>query len=354
LNKDEIASIKIGAGGTGGVRLDTTKPYGDVRSQAENSFIKVGTTTVTANGGGGDPGSTEPNATSAGAQIGGVGGSSSGSRSGATGRGEATRGKIEDSDGKVVSYTAFGNQGGAGATSYRAGGGGGATTEGKAASDVFGGAGGEGLALDITGTMVVYGSGGGGGAVNSTALGAGLGGTGAGNGGFTTVATSALANQGGGGGGGGRTGNGGNGGSGIVVIRYTIEPEWTPPMPEKDGEADFKVEYNPEVLAALEAKTATSVTVTVNGVKLKGDKAVEALNTAVKNFDDALTFDETAASLDIVVEVTEVNVENPAASKYVVKRGDTILNVKDGANVKTKIKEINLGSDAVIFKLVIE
>jgi hypothetical protein len=125
-------------------------------------------------------------------------------------------------------------------------------------------------------------------------------------------------------------------------------------MPEKDGEADFEVKYNSDVVAALEAKTATSVTVTVNGVKLKGDKAVEALNTAVKNFDDALTFDETAASLDIVVEVTEVNVENPAASKYVVKRGDTVLNLKEGATVKTSINRIDLGSDAVIFKLVIE
>ena len=235
LNKDEIVSIKIGIGGKGGVRADKIAPYGAVKSQAENSFIKVGTTTVTANGGGGDPGSTEADSTSDGAQIGGIGGSSSGSRSGATGRGEATRGKVEDSDGKVVSYTAFGNQGGAGASSYRAGGGGGATTEGKAASDVFGGAGGEGLACDITGTMVVYGSGGGGGAVNSGALGAGLGGTGAGNGGFTTVATSALANQGGGGGGGGRVGNGGNGGSGIVVFRYVLQPDvnGTPISPEK-------------------------------------------------------------------------------------------------------------------------
>ena len=87
---------------------------------------------------------------------------------------------------------------------------------------------------------------------------------------------------------------------------------------------------------------------------MKGDKAVEALNTAVKNFDDALTFDETAAGLDIVVEVTEVNVENPAASKYVVKRGDTVLNLKEGATVKTSINRIDLSSDAVIFKLVIE
>ena len=354
LDKNELVSIKIGVGGKGGVRADKISPYGAVKSQAENSFIKVGTTTVTANGGGGDPGSTQSHSSSSGAKTGGVGGSSSGSRSGATGRGEATRGKVEDSAGKIVSYIAFGNKGGAGYTSYQAGGGGGAATEGEDGTGNVGGNGGEGIALDITGTMSVYGSGGGGGAVNSAATGAGVGGTGAGNGGFTTVATSALANQGGGGGGGGRTGNGGNGGSGIVVIRYTIEPEWTPPMPEKDGEADFKVEYNPEVLAALEAKAATSVDVKVNGVKLKGDEAVKALNTVVKNFDDALTFNGTDASLDIVIEVTEVNVENPAASKYVVKRGDTVLNLKEDATIKTSINKIDLNSDAVIFKLVIE
>lgn len=355
LEKNHTVSIKVGAGGKGGVRGDNQSPYGGAKVLAENSFFSIATTVVTANAGGSDPGSTSVNTTTSSAQTGGEGGSSSGSRASATGRGMATCGIVEDSNDLVVSYNAFGNQGGAGAAAHQGGGGGGATTKGEGGNTNFGGNGGEGIALDITGIMTVYGSGGGGGAVLGSAVGAGLGGTGAGNGGHTTVATSALANQGGGGGGGGRTGNGGNGGSGIVVFRYTLEPEWTPPMPEKDGDADFEVKYNSDVVAALEAKTATSVTVTVNGVKLKGDKAVEALNAAVKNFDDALTFDETAASLDIVVEVTEVNVENPAASKYVVKRGDTILNIKEGANVTTKINRINnLNSDAVIFRLVIE
>ena len=204
--------------------------------------------------------------------------------------------------------------------------------------------------------MVVYGSGGGGGAVNSGALGAGLGGTGAGNGGFTTVATSALANQGGGGGGGGRTGNGGNGGSGIVVIRYTIEPEWTPPMPDIDEGDVFNANYTNEVVAALKAVSATSVGVKVNGAELKGDAAVNALNIAVTYFDDALTFDGTAAILDIVIKVTEVNTSEPEKSKFEVTRGTTkeVLEIKEGANIKTSINEIDLGSDAVIFKLVIE
>ena len=224
--KDENVTIKIGAGGKGGVRgVSNLNGFGGVESIAENSYFSIGTTVVTANAGGGDPGSTSKDTTESGAQTGAVGGSSSGSRSGATGRGEATRGKVEDSAGMVVSYSVLGNQGGAGYTAYQAGGGGGAIAEGESGTSHFGGNGGEGIALDITGTMVVYGSGGGGGTVMGAAIGAGVGGTGAGNGGHTTAATSALANQGGGGGGAGRVGNGGNGGSGIVVFRYVIPPE---------------------------------------------------------------------------------------------------------------------------------
>ena len=133
---------------------------------------------------------------------------------------------------------------------------------------------------------------------------------------------------------------------------YEIVDAWTAPMPEKDGEADITEEYTPDVLAALEAAVATSVDVKVNGVELKGNEAVKALNTAVKCFDGALTFDGTAAIVDIVIEVVEVNTEDPAASTVVVKRGETVLSVKTG--VKPTVKYIDLGSDAVVFKLVFE
>ena len=83
---------------------------------------------------------------------------------------------------------------------------------------------------------------------------------------------------------------------------------------------------------------------------MKGDKAVAALNDAVACFDGALTFDGTAASLDIVITVTEVNIENPAASTVVVKRGDEELTVK----VAPTVKYVDLGSGAVTFKLVFE
>ena len=133
---------------------------------------------------------------------------------------------------------------------------------------------------------------------------------------------------------------------------YEIVDAWTAPMPEKDGDADITEEYTSDVLAALEAAVATSVDVKVNGVELKGNEAVKALNTAVKCFDGALAFDGTAASVDIVIEVTEVNTEDPAASTVVVKRGETVLAVKTG--VKPTVKYIDLGSDAVVFKLVFE
>ncbi len=133
---------------------------------------------------------------------------------------------------------------------------------------------------------------------------------------------------------------------------YEIVVAWTAPMPKKDGDSAITEEYTSDVLAALQAAVATSVDVKVNGTELKGNEAVKALNTAVKCFDGALTFDGTAASVDIVIEVIEVNTEDPAASTVVVKRGETVLSVKTG--ITPTVKYIDLGSDAVVFKLVFE
>ena len=141
---------------------------------------------------------------------------------------------------------------------------------------------------------------------------------------------------------------------------YEIVDAWTAPLPEKDGDSAITEEYTPDVLAALEAAVATSVDVKVNGVELKGNEAVKALNTAVASFDNALTFDGTAATLDIVIEVTEVNTEDPAASTVVVKRGETVLSVKTGITPTVKYfypETKTWGSDkpesgAVLFKLV--
>ena len=133
---------------------------------------------------------------------------------------------------------------------------------------------------------------------------------------------------------------------------WTVVPAWTAPMPEQDGEAGFELEYTDAVIAALQAEAATSVSVKVNGETLKGDKAVAALNDAVACFEDALTFDGTAADLDIVITVTEVNVEDPAASTVVVKRGES--NEELTVKVAPTVKYVDLGSGAVTFKLVFE
>jgi len=141
------------------------------------------------------------------------------------------------------------NAGGKGGT-YGGGGGGGARTAGANFAD--GGQGGEGLASDITGEMLVYGSGGGGaGNINDQGefSNGGVGGTRAGNAGFIQVvdgadatttkqiaATKPAANSGCGGGGGvGGKGTGdavrnaSAGASGIVVIRY----DWNVVPPRK-------------------------------------------------------------------------------------------------------------------------
>ena len=132
------------------------------------------------------------------------------------------------------------NAGGKGST-YGGGGGGGAGYPGANFAD--GAIGGEGLASDITGASLVYGSGGGGGGninENGEFHNGGAGGTRAGNGGCVNVvvgeessttnfvnATSPVANSGGGGGGGvGGKGStaamraGSDGADGVVVIRY--------------------------------------------------------------------------------------------------------------------------------------
>ena len=53
-------------------------------------------------------------------------------------------------------------------------------------------------------------------------------------------------------------GDGGNGGSGIVVLRYPLEPEWTPPLPTdpNDDTTSIDEEYDEAVVDALKAVSA--------------------------------------------------------------------------------------------------
>lgn len=113
--------------------------------------------------------------------------------------------------------------GGTAQTDNYGSGGGGDSANGKNASAIKAGNGGEGRLSVITG--IRYGGGGGGGSQsNSSPSSIGIGADGGGDGGYNGAnGTDAIANRGGGGGGGSFgsiNGNGGRGGSGIVVIRY--------------------------------------------------------------------------------------------------------------------------------------
>ena len=139
-----------------------------------------------------------------------------------------------------------GNNGGKGSTltpQYPGGGGGGAGGVGADASS-YGGNGGIGLPISITGTSVYYAGGGGGGAENNYA--GGNGGSGGGGQGYgsDTPGDSGTNGLGGGGGGGGYNSvkqPGGSGGTGVVIISYTVT---TPPVVTITSNISSTVEPN--------------------------------------------------------------------------------------------------------------
>jgi hypothetical protein len=211
--------ITVGKGGRG----NNAGPCGNAWFSGEDGDpSQVGTTSlvlIKAFGGGGGAGACD---------VYRPGGSGGGAHCGAPG-GVAIAPEIDVS---IVGALTYGNAGGksfADACNRGAGGGGGATQPGGDGTDVSGGNGGEGLAVDVlgTGTNVVYASGGGG-AGASPAIAVGRGGTNAGDGFIgTSAGKSGVANTGSGGGGhlcDQATGPicAGSGGSGIVIIRYSI------------------------------------------------------------------------------------------------------------------------------------
>ena len=117
-----------------------------------------------------------------------------------------------------------GNNGGNGATAkYGAGGGGAGAVGGNTTSTKGPGAGGKGLASDITGEELFYAGGGGGGSTSIMKSSGGKGGGGAGavGGNSAKAAGDGEDGKGGGGGGGNDSYVGGKGGDGIVVVRIT-------------------------------------------------------------------------------------------------------------------------------------
>ncbi|MBO5904921.1 MAG: hypothetical protein J6Q84_00720, partial [Kiritimatiellae bacterium] len=223
FSANSTVTITVGAGGAAGDSGTNNSGYGAGSSGADSSIALGSITIVTAKGGGRDAGASNSSSYTNG-NAGDAGGSGGGGRSNKSG-GTANAGSVDAT--YILSSEKYANAGGAGCTvangsyGYGAAGGGGGATEvggnGTKVGDYKGGDGGEGLASDISGALVVYGSGGGG---SSTWGSAGVGGTGAGDGVYAGKGKNALPNQGGGGGGGSRTGDGGAGGSGIVVLRY--------------------------------------------------------------------------------------------------------------------------------------
>ena len=227
LTAGTSVTLTVGTGGKAGDNGVANSGYG-AGSTGGNSVIKIGdVNVVTANGGGRDAGASAKGKYTDG-KDGGAGGSGGGGRPNKAG-GTADAGSVDAT--YVLSSQEYANAGGNGCTVANdgygcgaAGGGGGATEvggNGTKGDEYKGGDGGEGLASDITGAYLVYGSGGGG---SSTWDSAGVGGTGAGDGVYAGKGKDALPNQGGGGGGGSRNKDGGKGGSGIVVFRYTSNP----------------------------------------------------------------------------------------------------------------------------------
>ena len=209
---ESAVSVKIGAGGTGGLD-NSTRAY-------RGGDSVFGTMTAIGGGGGG--------------QAGGSGSVSSPLSGGSGGGGGAAPGN-NGTTGQGFPGGAFYNASGY----YRGGGGGGASAEGT--SGYWSGTGGAGRAFSITGKTQYY-AGGGGGAGHSgysSQAGAkgGLGGSGVGGWGADGDGTSTTADFGGnavpntGSGGGGATWpstsgtecHGGNGSNGVVIVRYPTE-----------------------------------------------------------------------------------------------------------------------------------
>lgn len=185
-------TITIGAGGS------APSPGGNNGNSGSNSVFA----NITSIGGGWGQYSSSGNAGS-----GGSGGGSSYGNSG--GSGTANQGYA----------------GGNGISNYENGaGGGGASQTGYDNTSSAGGNGGNGLAVEITGSAVTY-AGGGGGGINAAGSGSSPGSGGTGGGGSATTGTgqSGTVNTGGGGSGGyyiGSHSTGGSGGSGVVILRY--------------------------------------------------------------------------------------------------------------------------------------
>jgi hypothetical protein len=212
LNLNTAYTVTIGAGGNGGITLNTAGLNGS------NSVFH--TSTSTGGGGGGHGG---------GAYIGGDGIGKTGGSGGGSGYRSTSGSAGTSGQGNTGGFAGFGEEGSGGGGGAGAVGGNGSTSP----AQYTGGAGGAGWASSITGISVTYAGGGGAGGLGTSGYdgrgglgGTGGGGTGSGQtGNYNTNATAGTANSGGGGGGGSRVidgstpGTGASGGSGVVILK---------------------------------------------------------------------------------------------------------------------------------------
>jgi len=195
-------TITIGAGGA----ALTSNGVGN--NGVDSSIAASGLTTITSVGGGGGFGS------GSGASSAGSGGSGGGAgtnqSNAASGFGSGTANQGFDGGARFATVN-----------TYAGGGGGGASQAGQASTGLeTGGAGGAGLAVEITGSSVTYaGGGGGGGGYNGGAAGAAGAGGGTAGGYINDAVSNATANTGGGSGGTRNAVTAGSGGSGVVILR---------------------------------------------------------------------------------------------------------------------------------------
>ena len=226
----DSSSNSGGGGGAGGLRSTVTATGGGGSLESALSLTAQTYTVIVGAGGAftannvGRNGSNSVFSTIT--SIGGGGGASQSAQgdgvSGGSGGGACYFTSSTHSGGAGTANQGFRGGNKASSGNAQAAGGGGAGAQGV---DCVGTAqqatnGGDGVAVSITGSSVIYAGGGGGGAqaIGNTSGGSGGGGAGSQNG----TAVSGTANLGGGGGGAAITGNAGNGGSGIVIVRYLV------------------------------------------------------------------------------------------------------------------------------------
>jgi hypothetical protein len=225
-------NINIGAGGNGGTNTGIAPQNGGDTFISSNSIdLTINGSNVRCKGGGG---AGMYNANGFIGNNGGCGGGGDG-WSGNTGTNSVIAGGLAINTGTIGK----GFNGGSGRQFFNSqelagGGGGGIGGAGGNVTGKEGGAGGNALAINITGSQLVFGGGGGGGEWPTyTADPAGIGGSATLiDGKIVKVGGDAVRNEGGSGGNGttntgsgggaGKAGNGGNGGSGVVIIRYSI------------------------------------------------------------------------------------------------------------------------------------